>query len=177
MADAPMTGTIVMARDKDGDKYLVAYYTADIEVEVAALKMKLLETLPAYMIPSHFVRLENFPLTSNGKLNKKALPDPIIISTDDHVPLSGQMEETLAEMWAEILGVSKEAISANSNFFELGGHSLKAAALISRIQKELNVKLRLEFLFKQATIRALSNHLLATSLTKKKQDSLSTLSV
>ena len=105
------------------------------------------------MLPAHFVQLEELPLTSNGKLDKKALPDPegLGMSTGvEYVAPRNEIEEKLVVIWEEILGT--ENIGVQDNFFELGGHSLKATQLISRINVELNVKINIKNIFIEPTI-------------------------
>ncbi|CAH1200787.1 Tyrocidine synthase 3 [Paenibacillus plantiphilus] len=161
----------VMAKeDRDGSLYLCAYIVAatDKEGEAAAagkeaeataeVKASLQQKLPAYMVPSYFVSLEKLPLTVNGKLDRKALPEPVQGSTG--VPYeapSTAMEAELAKLWEDILGV--ERIGAADNFFDRGGHSLKAMKLISRIQKELFVQLPIKTIFKFPTLIELSREI------------------
>lgn len=107
------------------------------------------------MIPSYFVKLENMPITSNGKLDKKSLPKPSLegILNEYEVP-TNDIEVMLSKIWSEILGIEK--IGVNDNFFQIGGHSLKAMILISEIHKETNKEVPLKELFKSPTIKGLS---------------------
>jgi amino acid adenylation domain-containing protein len=143
-----------------GDKYLCAYVTLKNpgSINIPALKEYLAVELPDYMIPSFFVELERIPLTPNGKLNRKLLPEPG--TADLRTPYAAprdQVEEKLVQLWQEILGIEKTGI--NDNFFEIGGHSLKAIMLIARINKAFNVKVKLPELFKAPTIHQLSQHI------------------
>jgi len=128
---------VVVARESgDGEKRLVAYYTGPEEIDVEALRAHLGKSQPDYMVPAAFVRLDAFPLSVNGKLDRRALPAP-----DDgayaraayEVP-QGQAETALAAIWSELLGV--ERVSRHDNFFELGGHSLLAVTMIARLRRE-----------------------------------------
>ncbi len=138
---------VVTAReDASGDKRLVAYLAvADgAVVDAAELRATLLSQLPDYMAPSAFVVLEALPLTPNGKLDRQALPapeTPALIARGPEPP-EGEVEEGLAAIWADLLGV--ERVGSRDNFFELGGHSLLAVRLQARIRDELlvNVPLR-----------------------------------
>ncbi len=125
-------------RESGGDKKLVAYFTCDHESEPRAseLRRHLRTTLPQYMIPAAFVRLDGFPLTPNGKVDYRALPAPDGLdapSSTGYVAPRTPMEKLIAEVWREVLGV--ERIGVYDNFFDLGGHSLLSLKAISRIEK------------------------------------------
>jgi SagB-type dehydrogenase family enzyme len=120
---------------------------------VGLLRRYLEEKIPKYMIPSHFVFLENLPLTSNGKLNRKALPDPEFKVKEDYIEPSNETEERLAKIWSEVLNIDKEIISVNNSFFELGGHSLKATALVNKINLEFGIEMLLKEVFVNETLK------------------------
>ena len=158
--------TVVIDReDKFGNKYLCAYIVLHSprggdSVESSKLKEFLSQSLPEYMIPEHFMQLQRIPLTSNGKVDRKALPAP----GEDEVfgtyqPPTNPIETELVEIWAEVLGKSKDIIGIEHNFFQLGGHSLKAILLVSRIHKAFHIKLPLAQLFTVPTIRGLSRYI------------------
>ncbi|MCY8217765.1 amino acid adenylation domain-containing protein, partial [Bacillus haynesii] len=150
----------VLAReDGDHDPYLCAYVKTKKEVEPEKIRAFLKKSLPDYMIPQHFVQLDRLPLTVNGKVDKKSLPVPERSAAMDrrYEAPRDQMEEKLVSIWEEALGINK--IGINSNFFEVGGHSLKAAALVSTIHKELNVKLPLRQIFETPTIKGLREYI------------------
>ena len=124
---------VVVAREAaDGDKRLVAYYTAepDAQLEAADLRSRLAAALPDHMVPAAFVSLQTMPLTPNGKLDRKALPDPgeAAYARQSYEPPQGEVEQALAAIWAELLGV--ERVGRHDNFFELGGHSLLAVRMV-----------------------------------------------
>ncbi|CAH1206501.1 Gramicidin S synthase 2 [Paenibacillus plantiphilus] len=149
----------VMAKeDRDGSLYLCAYIAAAAgkEGEAAAeVKASLQRKLPVYMVPSYFVSLEKLPLTVNGKLDRKALPEPEQgLAGEPYEAPSTVMEAQLAKLWADILGV--ERIGAADNFFDRGGHSLRAMTLLSRIHKEWNVQVPLKAIFESPTVRGLA---------------------
>jgi amino acid adenylation domain-containing protein len=144
---------VVLAReDAPGDPQLVAYYLADEPAAVDALKSHLSERLPEYMVPAAYVWMEAYPLTPNGKTDRRALPAPDAdaFAARDYEPPLGEMEEALAPMWAELLGI--ERIGRGDNFFELGGHSLRAMQVISRVREALGVAVPLEALFAQPVL-------------------------
>ena len=142
----------VVLKEKEGDKYLVAYYQSNKEIDQAKLKQHLLDKLPEYMVPSYYVYLKNFPLTSSGKLSRKDLPEPEIKRGNNYKAPSNVIEEKLVAIWSEVLKLDKELISVDRSFFELGGHSLKAMVLVNKIAKELEITLPLEQVFEQSTI-------------------------
>jgi tyrocidine synthetase-3 len=167
---AEIKEVLVMARkDSQGEKYLCAYIVAERSGQEAAdtanipdsvvLRDYLSNILPDYMIPSYFVFLEKMPLTPNGKVDRKALPEPELAAGEDYIAPGDDIERKLIALWADVLNIDQKVIGSNANFFESGGHSLKATALISRIQKELNVSIPLTEIFKNSTIRGLAEYI------------------
>ncbi len=141
------------------ETFLCAYFTAAGEMEPDQLKEQLTRQLPDYMIPAYFIPMEKLPLTSGGKVNRKALPAPrrsgTIADTEYRAPRD-ETERQLAELWRQVLGVEK--ISIHDNFFNLGGHSLKAAILAARIHKRFDAEIPLRELFNRPTIAALAEY-------------------
>jgi len=146
-----------------GEKELVAYVVPAQTAmpEVAALKQHLAAQLPAYMVPGHFVPLTALPLTPNGKLNKKALPapQPQATATQNYVAPTGTVQQQLAGIWAQALGMPASQISANANFFNLGGHSLKVLRVSTAIKQALGVQLDVPTLFELTTIEQQAVHI------------------
>ncbi|BCJ96174.1 hypothetical protein acsn021_37430 [Anaerocolumna cellulosilytica] len=138
----------------EGSAYLCAYYTATSKVTDNEIINYLSESLPHYMIPSYFVRLKEFPLNSNGKINRKALPMPEL-THKNYEPPNTDLEKKLIEIWSEVLEIDLDKIGANSDFFHIGGHSLLATRLILRIHKEMNQEVTLSDIFNKPTIREL----------------------
>ncbi len=164
---------VVTARPNNNetqDKYLCAYIVLHPghTLAAAALRDFLSGLLPDYMIPSYFIEMERIPLTPTGKIDRRILPAP-----DDegagkiYTAPRNDLEMKLAEIWAEVL-TNREPeplhVGIDDNFFALGGHSLKAAALTARIHKYLDIKISLEELFKNPTIRELAANI------KKRRD-------
>ncbi|CAQ85107.1 MULTISPECIES: non-ribosomal peptide synthase/polyketide synthase [Photorhabdus] len=146
----------VLALGEGLDKRLVAYVVADEdEGLVNCLRTHLSTILPDYMIPAAFVRLDAFPLTSNGKLDSRALPvpDEEAFARQRYEAPQGETEIALAAIWRELLGI--ERISRHDNFFALGGHSLLAVRMMNRIAA-LGIELPLTTLFKLPTLMALA---------------------
>ena len=147
---------VIANENANGDKYLCAYFTSGQEVEITDVRTYLDRELPDYMIPTSFMPLDTFPLTVNGKIDRKALPEPEIKKSEEYIAPSGEIEEALAGIWAEVLGIEKDVLGIDANFFEWGGHSLYAARLISEIHKTFNCKVPLRAIFSFPTIRLLA---------------------
>ncbi|MRG28226.1 amino acid adenylation domain-containing protein [Laceyella tengchongensis] len=147
---------VVLAREgNDGERRLCAYFTLEEAFDIAELRAHLAQELPDYMIPSHWVPLEQMPLTANGKVDKKALPEPSGDSeAEAYTPPVTPTEQKLAAIWQELLQVKR--VSRTDSFFALGGHSLKAMALTSRLQEEWGVDLSLRELFAHPTVKELA---------------------
>lgn len=154
---------VVMVReDIPGDQRLVAYLltTPGEELTGSSLRTWLSEFLPPFMVPSTFVTLDEFPLTPNGKVNRRALPKPEVTSAASGVdfisPQSG-MQSSIAEIWKSILHVDR--VGVNDNFFDLGGHSLLAVQLQSRVREQFQRDLPLMELFRRPTVAAIAEFL------------------
>jgi tyrocidine synthetase-3 len=148
--------TVVKNEEGSGDRLLCAYFTGSREFDLSELREYLARELPGYMIPAYFVPLEKMPLTANGKLDRKALPAPRLKPGQEYdVPVDG-IEVQILEIWAKVLGMSKNAIGVQEDFFHLGGHSLKATLLASRISKTFNVEFPLTAVFIGPTIREMA---------------------
>ncbi|MEO5570671.1 MAG: amino acid adenylation domain-containing protein [Bacteroidia bacterium] len=153
---------VVVKEDTNGDKKIVAYIVEKIKSDnlVNELRNYLKDKLPEFMVPSVFVVMDKLPITPNGKINRKALPEPeIILKTEfenesDIMLQLSSTEEMLADIWKELLNLKK--IGIKDNFFELGGHSLIGVKMFIEIEKRIGVKLNLQSLFKAPTIEELA---------------------
>ncbi|WP_122793539.1 non-ribosomal peptide synthetase, partial [Burkholderia pseudomallei] len=145
------------ATANSSEKRLVAYYTGD--ADVVALRAQAAQHLPSYMVPSAYVRLDAWPLTPNGKLDRRALPAPAddAYARAEYEAPQGAREEALAAIWRELLHV--ERVSRHDNFFELGGHSLLAVQLVSRLRQALSVEVALGTVFDAPVLSALASRL------------------
>ncbi|WP_051775961.1 non-ribosomal peptide synthetase [Paenibacillus tyrfis] len=162
---------VVDREDEKNGTYLTAYYESTEPVNVSVLREHVGSHLPAYMIPSHFIRLDHIPVTSNGKINKQALPKPearLSPASRDTVPRS-EGERMLSIMWKEVLGLQE--VGRNDNFFELGAHSLHAAHLVEKIRSEQNVEMKLTDFFMYPTIASLASRLFDQLLIKERASS------
>lgn len=146
---------VVVRADDAGDKVLVAYLVLDQypAPSVGQMRRFLSDKLPDYMVPAAFVVLEAFPLTPNGKVDRRALPPPDGARPNlesEYVPPQTPTEKRLVEIWGELLGA--ERLGIHDNFFELGGHSLLAVQLISCLQDTFQVEAPLRLVFESATV-------------------------
>jgi len=156
--DSVVRAAVIACEDQPGHKQLVAYVVpkVDTSVEPTTLRQALADQLPDYMVPAAVVVLHALPLTSNGKLDRVALPVPAFTPTSSRTPRTPQ-EEILCTLFAEVLGL--EHIGIDDSFFELGGHSLLAIRLISRIRSTLGVELTIRSLFEAPTVGTLTQRL------------------
>ncbi|WP_158621682.1 non-ribosomal peptide synthetase [Corallococcus aberystwythensis] len=158
LAHADVREAVVMAReDVPGDKRLVAYVVAPESLDVAELRSFLKQRLPDYMVPSTVSRLEALPLTSNGKVDRKALPAPEASASGAYVAPRTPLEEQLAWSFAEVLRVPR--VSVTDNFFELGGHSLLALRLMASIRVHTGHLLPMAALFQHGTVEQLARRI------------------
>lgn len=156
----PVKETIVLARDEGGEKYLCAYLVAENPVDITVLETALSANLPDYMIPAYFVQIDKMPLTPNGKIDRRALPDPRTLKRKEaYIPPRNAFEEKLVGIWAEVLHLEKDHVSVEDDFFKLGGHSLKAAVMVTLIHKTMDVKMVMREIFDMPTIRKQAEHI------------------
>ncbi|WP_334190496.1 amino acid adenylation domain-containing protein, partial [Noviherbaspirillum sp.] len=159
---------VLVREDSPGDKRLVAYYTYTAtedtpEPSFEALRAHLQETLPEYMLPAAFVRLDTFPLNANNKLDRKALPEPGIqaFSLDENDLPRDEIETAIARIWCAVLKV--ERVGRSDDFFDLGGHSLLAVRTASRVRNVLGVETSVTDLFLRPTLEAFANSVKAAA--------------
>ena len=155
----------VVVKGKNARKKLIAFYLAKgtkagsiIKLPTEDLRSHLLQTLPDYMLPAAFVSLEEFPVTSNGKLNRCALEsmDVYVESSQTYSVPRDATEQQLVRIWAEVLNIPPERIGIHDNFIELGGHSLLVAQLIAKIRNQLAVELPPNAFFNLSTIAGIT---------------------
>lgn len=150
---------VIVKKDNNGEKRLVAYvvFSNNAESDVSIIKNQLAATLPAYMVPASIIILDQLPLTVNGKVDKKLLPDPgqnpIAVSADFKEPQT-PIEQVLANIWCTVLSLEK--IGRFDNFFEFGGHSILGVKMLNEVEKQLGVKINLSMLFTASTIEELA---------------------
>ncbi len=161
---------IIDKTNERGETYLCAYFvpranpgtgsTAPTQNITATELVQYLAThLPSYMVPSACTLLAQMPLTANGKIDRKALPEPRLEQGDDYTAPATTMEENLVNIWSEVLAINGQKISTNANFFHLGGHSLNATILMSKIHRQLGIKVPLSEIFKNPYIKTLAHYI------------------
>ena len=151
---------VVLAReDESGDKYLCAYIVAQEELSVKELRGCLARRLPDYMIPSYFVQLKGFPLTSSGKIDRKVLPAPkeTMIRGTKYAEPRNQLERDLLAIWESVLSVTQLGIY--DDFFEMGGNSLKVVLLANKINRELQVTIPLIKLYASPNVAHIAEYI------------------
>ena len=154
-------GCVVVAREERiGEKRLVGYVVVEEGergVTVGELRRYLKEKLPEYMVPGVWVLLDELPLTANGKVDRRGLPEPEGTRPElesGYVEAGTETEKLLAEIWRQVLGL--ERVGVHDNFFDLGGQSLIATLVVSRTRKALNLDLPLRRLFESPTVAELA---------------------
>ena len=144
----------------EGVKRLVAYLTLTDHqpLDLEALRARLKQSLPHYMIPAEFIVLDDFPISPNGKIDRNALPETAAPSANpDQEFASTPTQEKLAAIWEKVIGVSRVGI--DSNFFDLGGDSLLGMRMLSHIDQEIGIQIPVDELFQSPTIRKLSRYI------------------
>jgi amino acid adenylation domain-containing protein len=149
---------VLLKADAAGEQRLVGYVVPE-GVDTAALQLYLKAKLPDYMIPYSWVVLDALPLTYNGKLDKKALPDPELTASDsmNYVAPENELEIKLAEIWQDILHI--DIVGIHDNFFALGGHSLMVIKLVSVMKKRFELVVPIPAIFQFPTIHELANYI------------------
>ena len=151
---------IAVAVDRGDSAFLAAYVTGIHQEDISQIKSDLGEKLPSYMVPSTIICMDELPLNSNGKVDRKQLADPINIETE-FVPPSTETQKKIAAIWQDILGV--ERIGLRDNFFDLGGHSLNAVRILSRVSREFKTNIKLSGVFNYPELEAFC-HMVERSL-------------
>ncbi|GHJ43206.1 hypothetical protein Cs7R123_05480 [Catellatospora sp. TT07R-123] len=154
LADPAVAQAVVVARRDHGWQRLVAYLVAapGHEIDADAARASVAGVLPEHMVPHAFVTLDRLPLSPNGKLDHQALPAPVVVTR--HTPPEGPVEVTLAQIWAEVLGVDRT--SRDDDFFHLGGDSILAIQIVSRA-RQAGLSLTPTDIFAHSTVRALAS--------------------
>ncbi len=153
---------VVVARDAASGKQLLGYVVAEDGADASGLLERLRERLkrdlPEYMVPAHLALLPAMPLTPNGKIDRKALPDIDVTASEAYVAPRNELELALAGIWQEVLGIAR--IGVHDNFFELGGDSILSMQVVAKARalKKLGFSLKLRDLIQKPSIAALSGY-------------------
>ncbi|KKE81788.1 phosphopantetheine-binding protein, partial [Pseudoalteromonas luteoviolacea] len=155
---------LVITTELTGSEQLVGYVRPNRELDEAAktaflteLQLGLSGKLPDYMVPNVLMVIEQWPLTNNGKVDNKALPQPDgSLLQGEYIAPETETEQALAEIWSELLGVELEKVSTTANFFALGGHSLLVIRMIAMVKKRLQVSLDISKLYDNANVKEIA---------------------
>ncbi|MDB5014987.1 MAG: hypothetical protein JWQ25_3189, partial [Daejeonella sp.] len=152
-----VTQAIVLARENKFTqaKYLAGYYTSEQTINEEALQAHLGVQLPEYMVPSVFVAMDEFPFTVNGKIDRKALPEPEFTSNNSYTAPENEMQAQVTSLFANILGLDALTIGIDDDFFKLGGNSIRSMHLLHRINSRLGSNIKVTDIFLSRTIRAI----------------------
>jgi amino acid adenylation domain-containing protein len=153
---------VIVRGDQPGDRRLVAYIVTaeNVDLSISDLRGFLRKKLPDYMIPSAFIRLAALPLMPNGKVDRKALPepdDPTAAPRTNYVAPRAEFERSLVNIWQQVLRVA--TVGVEDNFFDLGGHSLLLVRVVQEIQRSMNLEVSLMEAFEHPTVASLARHL------------------
>ncbi|MCX6316091.1 MAG: amino acid adenylation domain-containing protein [Bacteroidetes bacterium] len=149
----------VIAKGKDKEKWLCAYYAAEKAFDSNELRHALMQTLPSYMIPAFFVHVNEFPLSPNGKLDRNALPDPMLTSEIQSPQTFSELELQLLEIWGIVLRTDPQKISIHANFFEVGGDSIRILNLKRLINTTMSLQVTAADVFRHPTIASFASFL------------------
>ena len=142
---------VICDKTSTGDNYIIAYIIAKNQINIDRIKTELSKTLPDYMLPTNIFQINEFPLTSNGKIDQARLPKNV---EKGRIKLpTNLIEKKLLRLYSEILNLTEDKIGTDSNFFELGGHSLNVNILSKNIEKYLNTKMAISEIFNNPTIK------------------------
>ena len=149
---------VVVREDRPGDRRLVGYVVPEVgsQVDPAGLRTAVAADLPGYMVPAAVVVLDTLPLSVNGKLDRRALPEPEYTVSGGREP-SSPAEQLLCELFAQVLGV--ERVGMDDSFFDLGGHSLLAAILVARLDDQLGIKVSLQEFLADPSVSGIASRL------------------
>ncbi|RLJ80979.1 non-ribosomal peptide synthetase [Pedobacter alluvionis] len=153
---------VITLKTATGAPELVAYFVAMETLNLSDLKSHIRLIIPHYMLPHHYLQLDALPLTVNGKVDKRNLPNPSASANgrlQEYLAPENETEEKLVQIWSELLELEADKIGVNDNFFELGGHSLKATRLISRIKREFGIEIRIREIFTEPNIKSIAEGL------------------
>lgn len=149
LAQEGIAQALVLIRETAGGAQLIGYYTASGELDELDVKAALAAELPEYMVPAQLIRLDVMPLSPSGKVDRRALPEPVW-QVREHVEPQTALEQQIAAIWRTVLGLPR--VGLRDDFFALGGHSLLATQIISRTRQACDVELPLRTLFETSEL-------------------------
>ncbi|MEN5196993.1 amino acid adenylation domain-containing protein [Sphingobacterium faecium] len=168
--------SVVIAIEVKGSRCICAFIVSDFNLNLKEIKDFIATKLPTYMIPEFLLQIDSVPLLSNGKIDRKNLPNPKLAfakAANNQCQQMNALEKKLCEIWAKNLGISLQNITTDTTYFELGGNSLKLISLLSSINKEFNIDISLRNLYINKTINKLGDFI--ASLNHNKQNRYPTI--
>ena len=144
---------VIDKEQASGNKYLAAYYVGDGSISEDGIRETLQASLPDYMIPAVFIKLDTFPLTVNGKLDRRALPEPDFVDKDNFVAPQNELQRTLCKIFADVLGLETDKMGIDHDFFRMGGNSIMAIKLATKLTAGLDREIQIATIFKHKTVR------------------------
>lgn len=138
----------VVPFEKAGQKQLVAYFTADAPVSIEKIKAALNERLPGYMVPSFFMQLSKLPYNHSGKLDRRALPEPVMQKKAEYTSSGNKVYTELISIWSDVLELDTAMISVTDNFFDIGGNSIKLMQMVNAVNNKFNSEITVAAIFK-----------------------------
>jgi polyketide synthase PksJ len=156
--EAVKEAAVIAKEDREGDKNLYAFYVSDRQLTGSNLRRELLQTIPDYMVPAHFVQVDILPVTPNGKIDRKALANVEITGTTaietTYIAPRNNIETAIRDIWAQLLDIEKDRLGMDDNYFDRGGHSLLLIKLKSKLEKNfpLEHEIPITDLFNSPTI-------------------------
>ncbi len=158
LAQDDVKEAVVIALNSPSGTQLVGYVSSrSPSLEAYSLRERLAQTLPDYMVPSTIMILDSLPLNANGKVDRKALPEPEWLSSNDYEAPQGEVEQALAEIWSDVLGVDK--VGRHDSFFELGGNSLAVLKVNALLMQKSGYGIPIKTFFEARTVAALARSL------------------
>ncbi|ORX75177.1 acetyl-CoA synthetase-like protein [Anaeromyces robustus] len=157
-----ITNSVVIDKKNDNnDVYLIGYYISTIDINKLEIRNHLRNKLPVYMIPRFFKKLDKLPLTNNGKLDRRSLPELTTedIVNEEYIAPESEVEKTICKIYSEIFNIEENLIGIMSNFYEIGGDSLNAIKIVSSIEKELKIKISIKEILSNPIICDLSKYI------------------
>ncbi|MCI9063620.1 MAG: AMP-binding protein, partial [Clostridia bacterium] len=156
---------VIVRDDKNGEKEINAYIVSDENIDIFELREKLKKVLPGYMMPQYMMQIDRIPVTKNGKLDKKALPEIEGCENEEYIEPRTESERRVAQIYKEVLNRNRE-VGVRDNFFNIGGHSLHAMRLINKIEKYIGCKLTIKQIFQNPSVETLCDLINSTEKTE-----------
>jgi len=163
---------ITRVNQENGSKYLVAYYVAVDKIDEELIRNELGSKLPEYMVPSSIVYLTSMPLTINGKLDKRSLPEVSFSDSSKYVAPRNELEGKICGIYAAVLGLKVESVGINDNFFNLGGDSIISIQVVGKLRQKLGISVNVKDIFTYKSVSSLYDGVIVKTLAKAKKVNL-----